>query len=564
MRLATAGIEARLLMSTVAELVHARAADRDAPAIRFDDDAWTWGEYVDAVAARAAYLTANLPAGQPPHFGVLFDNTPEYAMWLGAAAVTGTVLVGINPTRRGTELARDITHTDCQIIATEGRHAHLLDGLDLGAANGHVLDVDAPEYSEALAPHTGAALPEVPVEPSSLYMLLFTSGTSGAPKACLLSQGRLTRMSAGLALGLQFTSDDVLYCVMPLFHSNCIITCFTPWLICGGTLALRRKFSASGFVPDVRKFGATYFNYVGRPLSYILAIPEQPDDATTTLTRVFGNEGADRDLEVFAKRFGCTVGDGYGSTEGGAFINRSPDMPKGALGQGPEGTVVLDPETMEERPPARFDGQGRLLNPDECIGEIVNKHGVAGFEGYYKNDEANAARVRGGYYWTGDLGYRDDQGWFYFAGRDFEWLRVDGENFSAAPVERILTRHPDVLVAAVYAVPDEDVGDQVMAALELRPGAAFDPDDFDTFLDEQPDMGTKWSPRYLRIMDAVPVTETQKPMKRLLRRERWAVTDEVYWRPAKADRLRPLGDDDRDELQRRFVERDRVGVLDAG
>ncbi len=194
----------------------------------------------------------------------------------------------------------------------------------------------------------------------------------------------------------------------------------------------------------------------------------------------------------------------------------------------------------------------------------MNKHGVAGFEGYYKNDEANAARVRGGYYWTGDLGYRDEQGWFYFAGRDFEWLRVDGENFSAAPVERILTRHPDVLVAAVYAVPDEDVGDQVMAALDLRPGAAFDPDDFDTFLDEQPDLGTKWSPRYLRVMEAIPVTETQKPMKRLLRRERWAVTDDVYWRPAKGEPLRHMSDDDRDELQRRFEERDRVGVLDAG
>jgi fatty-acyl-CoA synthase len=394
-------------------------------------------------------------------------------------------------------------------------------------------------------------------------MLLFTSGTSGAPKACLLSQGRLARMSSGLTLGMSFTSDDVLYCVMPLFHSNCVITSFAPWLICGGTLALRRRFSASGFLPDVRKFGATYFNYVGRPLSYILATPEQPDDAETTLTRVFGNEGADRDIEAFGARFGCTVGDGYGSTEGGAFINRTPDMPKGALGQGPEGTVVLDPETMEERPPARFDDQGRLLNPEECIGEIVNKHGVAGFEGYYKNDEANAARVRGGYYWTGDLGYRDEDGWFYFAGRDFEWLRVDGENFSAAPVERILTRHPDVLVAAVYAVPDEEVGDQVMAALELRPGASFDPDDFDEFLAEQPDLGTKWSPRYVRVMDAVPVTETQKPMKRLLRRERWEVGDDVHWRPAKGEALRSMSTDDRAELQRRFEEHGRVAALDV-
>ena len=198
------------------------------------------------------------------------------------------------------------------------------------------------------------------------------------------------------------------------------------------------------------------------------------------------------------------VGDGYGSTEGGANINRTPDMPKGALGVAAEGTAIVDAETGEECPPARFDEQGHLLNPDEAIGEIVNKKGAASFEGYYKNDEANAARVRQGWYWTGDLGYRDENGYFFFAGRDFEWLRVDGENFAAAPVERILARHPDVVLAAVYAVPDEEVGDQVMAALQLQPGATFDPSDFDEFLNEQPDLGTKWTPRYVRITDALP------------------------------------------------------------
>ncbi len=553
-------------MPTIADFVHARAAsdqDPSATAVLFEDERYTWGELLDAVAVRAAYLDATLDAGAPPHVGVLFDNIPEYAMWLAAAAVTGSVVVGINPTRRGAELARDITHTDCQVVVTEGRHVHLLDGLDLGMADGKLLDVDGPDYQAALAPFAGAALPDSSsVGEDTLFMLLFTSGTSGAPKACLLSQGRLARMSEGLALGMQFTPDDVLYCVMPLFHSNCIITSYAPWLITGATLALRRRFSASGFVPDVRKFGATYFNYVGKPLSYILATPEAPDDPDVPLTRVFGNEASDVDIEEFGRRFNCIVGDGYGSTEGGAFISRTPDMPKGALGVGPEGTVILDPETGEECPPAEFDEQGRLLNPEDCIGEIVNKNGAPGFEGYYKNDEANAARVRDGYYWTGDLGYRDQDGYFFFAGRDFEWLRVDGENFSAAPVERILLRHPDIVLATVYAVPDEEVGDQVMAAVELRPGAAFDPDDFESFLGEQPDLGTKWAPRYVRVMDKIPVTETQKPMKRQLRKERWDAPEPVWWRPAKGESLRPFEPGDREELLRRFEERGRVGALD--
>ena len=124
-------------MPNIAELVKARA---NAPgvAILFEDASYTCPEYVQACATRAAYVQAQLPR----HVGLLLDNTPEYVMWLGAAALVDAVIVGINPTRRGAELARDITHADCQLIVTESRHAHLLDGLELGAAAGRELDVD--------------------------------------------------------------------------------------------------------------------------------------------------------------------------------------------------------------------------------------------------------------------------------------------------------------------------------------------------------------------------------------------------------------------------------------
>lgn len=545
-------------------LIRDRAGVRDRIAIRFEDESWTWAEYARECATRAAYMLAELDRSRPPHVGVLLDNTPEMVMWLGAAALTGDVIVGVNPTRRGAELARDITHTDCQQVVTEAGHRQLLDGLDLGAANGHILDVDTPEYEELLAPYRDAPMPEVEFDPKGIYVLVFTSGTSGAPKACIMSQARLHRMSSGFTEAQELEPDDVMYCTMPLFHSNAIITSFVPWLISGATLALRRRFSASGFLPDVRKYGVTFFNYVGKPLSYILATPEQPDDADNSLTRVFGNEGADLDIARFGERFGCAVNDGYGSTEGGANISRTPDMPKGSLGVGPEGmgTAILDPETLEECPPARFDADGHLLNPDEAIGEIVSKHGGAIFEGYYKNPEADAQRVHDGWYWTGDLGYRDEDGWFYFAGRDSEWLRVDGENFAAAPIERILARQPDVVLAAIYAVPDEVVGDQVMAALELKPGATFDPSSFDSFLDAQSDLGTKWSPRYVRVVQKLPLTETQKVLKRQLRRERWETDEPVYWRSEKDDPLRAMTEDDRADLRARFEARGRLDQLE--
>ncbi len=132
------------------------------------------------------------------------------------------------------------------------------------------------------------------------------------------------------------------------------------------------------------------------------------------------------------------------------------------------------------------------MNADECIGEIANVQSAPSFEGYYNNPEANAARVRADTYWTGDLGYRDEQGFLYFAGRDFDWLRVDGENFAAAP-RRADPGAPSraIELAAVYAVPDAEVGDQCMAALTLRPGARFDPARFSGFLAAQHDLGTK-------------------------------------------------------------------------
>ncbi len=289
----------------------------------------------------------------------------------------------------------------------------------------------------------------------------------------------------------------------------------------------------------MRAAGATYFNYVGKPLSYILATPEQPDDADNPLVRAFGNEGSTDDVARFAERFGVAVTDAYGSTEGGATVQRTPDTPPGALGRAPEGTVVLDPATGAECPPARFDDRGRLLNAEEAIGELVSKAGGAGFEGYWRNGEAETARLREGWYWTGDLAYRDDAGFFYFAGRDHDWLRVDGENFASAPIERILQRHPDIVLASVYAVPDPVVGDQVMAAVQLRPGVdALDGEELRGFLAAQGDLGTKWAPRFVRMSGELPATATNKVLKRSLRAERWNCAEPVLWQPDKGGAYR--------------------------
>ena len=544
---------------TIDGFLRAHATDPGV-ALRFEDESWTWPETTAAAAQRAALLLAERrpgPSGPPEreaaplHVGVLADNVPEYVHWLSAAALAGATVVGINPTRRGAELARDITHTDCQVLIVDPTYADLLDGLDLGDALGpdRVWGLDDTAYHERLAAHAGADLATVDaalaaegrtVGPGDLYLLVFTSGTSGAPKAVKCSQGRIGRIAGIVSMGFGLGPDSVCYASMPLFHSNALQAGWAPTIAGGATTVLRRRFSASAFLDDVRRYGVTYANYVGKPLAYILATPEQPDDADNTLQIVFGNEASEGDIAEFGRRLGCVVIDGYGSSEGGASVSRTPETPTGSLGPAGPDNVVLDPETGEECPVAVFDVHGALTNADEAIGELVSRSGGSQFEGYWRNEEAEAERRRGDTYWTGDLAYKDADGFLYFAGRSSEWLRVDGENLAVAPIERILQRHPDVAMAAVYAVPDPVVGDQCMAALVLRSGATFDPEGFAAFLVEQADLGTKSAPRLVRIVEALPTTQTNKVLKRQLQQEAADVDDPVWQRPGRDLTYEPL------------------------
>ncbi len=341
---------------------------------------------------------------------------------------------------------------------------------------------------------------------------------------------------------------------------------WAPSIVYGASVGLGRRFSASRWLADVRRYGSTYFNYTGKPLAYLLATPELPDDADNPLRVAFGNEGSPEVVEAFSRRFGVDVIDAYGATEGGVAVDRDAEERAGALGKVVPTVKVVD-EEGNERPRARFDGEGRLLNADECVGEIVNTAGAGPFEGYYNNTEANERTLRFGWYWTGDLGYLDDDGYLYFAGRNADWLRVDGENFPAAPIEAALSRHPDVVLAAVYGVPDDQAGDQVMAGVVLRDGSPFDPAAFAAWVDAQDGIGPKWRPRYVRILRDPPTTGTNKIVKRSLVHQKWRSDqvggDNVYVRARGEPAYRPFTADDERELHASFVryKRDRFWDL---
>jgi fatty-acyl-CoA synthase len=546
-------------VSTLAHYIR-RNSESTRPGLLFEDESFTHAEIVSRASRRAAFLLEQRTAG-PFHVGVLLDNVPEALFWLEAAGLVGAATVGINATRRGAELAGDIHHTDCLFGVTDPAGAALLAEAHIDRP---VWVTGSPEYESALRPYEGATLPDVEVSETDPFVLIFTSGTTSAPKAAICTQGRIVRVASGSVERMGITEDDVAYNSMPWCHSNALYVTIATSIVAGCGLAMRRRFSASGWLPDVKRYGVTYFNYVGKPLEYILATPESPDDAENHLRFGLGNEANERDIDEFSKRFGVDIIDGFGSTEMGVVISRTPDMPAGSLGRArDDNTLVLNPATEEECPPAEFDATGHLTNPDEAIGEFVNKAGLASFEGYYNNDEANAQRSRHGWFWSGDLGYRDREGFFYFAGRNYDWLRVDGENFAAAPVERVLLRFPGMLLVAVYAVPDPRVGDQVMAAIQLRDNHTFDPIAFDAFLRAQPDLGTKWTPKFLRLTDEFPMTQTNKIQKRQLRSELWTGPDPIWWKP---DRGRPyvlFRAEDADQLRSTFERNGRGGLLPA-
>ncbi|WP_455901746.1 AMP-binding protein [Rhodococcus gordoniae] len=552
-------------METFAEVVRSRIGD-DHEGLRFEGSTWSWDEIVREAAVRASLLhdfVQPRPGRTQRHVGVLLQNVPDYVFWLLAAALSGDVIVGINPTRRGTELRHDIAHAECDLVVTEPLHLNSIDPDHLAVPADRVLDVASAEYAELLNTHSGAAVPDLRLDPQSIYLLLFSSGSTGAPKAVICSQGRLGRLTEKMSDRISLHRNSVSYLMLPLFHGHAIMMNLAAAAQEGSTVVMVRKFSASAFSKDIREHKVTYFNYVGRALSYILAVPESPDDSVNDLEVAFGSEASPAEVDAFRARFGCEVREGYGASEGAIRIVPVPGSPRNSLGLPASGAVAeVRNDDNIECPRARFDENGALINGEEATGEIVVLGGGKSFEGYYNNPEAMADRLKfgGEDFWTGDLAYRDSDGYFYFAGRDSDWMRVDGENFGAAPLERIMARYPEFSGAHAYAVPDPKTGDQVMCVVVMAGDATFDPADFATFIDAQPDLGTKWRPTYIRVVDEVPTTGSGKIHKGPLRATAWEA-DRVWYAATRTSEYSLLTEDDKHRIRTQFVESGRANNL---
>jgi len=507
-------------LRTVGHLLLDRSSD-DRPGLIFEGHTLLWHELVTEAAVRARFLDSKLDRRRPAHVGVLLENVPDHIHLLGAAALCEATVVGLNPTRRGAELARDIAHTDCQLVITSADLRPLLpESLDVPV---HL--VDEPQWLYGLSPLRSEVAPAPPSDDHTLA-LLFTSGSTSAPKAVPRSSATAASAGEKIVTGFGLTAEDVAYCQMPLFHGNALLACWVASLSVGATIVLRRRFSASGFVDDLRRHGCTFFTYVGRSIQYVLAQPPSPGEAELPLRMGFGTEASVDDRAAFEERFGCRLLESYGSSEAAIVIVRTPDTPPEALGvprPGDDSDIVV------------VDVDGSECAVGE-VGELVNRNGGGPFAGYYNNPEATAARLRNGWFWSGDLAWKDADGFFHFAGRSDERIRVDGENLSPELIARLLERLTGIAAAAVYPMADPTTGDLVMAAVEMEPGVDFDAERFHAELHVQPDLGTKWAPTWVRVAGELPLTANNKIRVGVLRAEGLQTDDPIWHAPTRGGR----------------------------
>jgi fatty-acyl-CoA synthase len=571
------------------------------------DRTWTYTQFRDESVRLAHFLRRRLGAvdeQRPGHVAMVLENHFELLALFGGCAYAGLTLFGVNTGLRGEVLSGVLNQSRARLLVVDERFwpevERVRGALEHVAAEQILVlrtgagdfdrGADLRECLEREIGPAGASLdaPAVTVAPDQNLMVIYTSGTTGLPKGINNNHTKLCATGFGVSANIGLGQDDVGYACMPLFHSNAMFVGFMPAFWVGGSMALRERFSASQFVPDVLRHGVTFWNYVGEPVHYVLAAIEKAyggDEAriareithnpNNKFRYAVGNGAAPPDIDRFMRWMGLEeMFELYGSTEAAISTFRRKGDPRGSVGEVLDPAVkILDMKGVE-CPPAELGADGKLLNYEQCVGEICRVAADTGlFQGYFDNPKANSEKFRDGVYHSGDLGHMlvvDGRRFLFFDGRTDDWIRKDGENFSAGQVGRLLSEHPDVALAIAYGVPCAVSDELVMATMQLRPGAAFDPRGFLDWCEAQvsgASMDRKWVPDFIRIVHDFEFTQTQKVVVRNYKklhfdRNRLPADETLYWRRRGDTAFQPFTVADYQQLREEFAAREKLELLD--
>jgi carnitine-CoA ligase len=503
---------------TVGGLLAARAAAYpDKPAIVFEGSELTYRQLDAAVSTVARGLAAS---GAEPgdSVGILLPNRIELLLaWFGAARA-GMVEVPVNTAYKGPFLDHALRSTDVRVLITGPGLLELVaalpeppDTLETVVLLGNAAPSAAPAGVKLLAwddllasGDSTAPLPDV--TPDTPGAIMLTSGTTGRSKGVV--QPHLMQVVAGRESAVQMgtTADDRLYTCLPLFHGAGQMHVTLHSIYAGATLVIGRRFSASRFWDEIRAHQVTQFNALGSLLPMLLAQPRSAADRDHQVNRVFAAPAPAQVLHPFEERFGVHIVEGYGLTETKNFIYNPLDARKvGSIGLPTESSI------------AEVHGEsGEPLGPYQT-GEIVYRPRLPHimFTGYHRNPEATLETMRDLWWHTGDLGYTDEDGYFYFVDRKKDALRRRGENISSHEVESVVLAYPGIVVAAAVAAPSELGEDEILAVVQPAEGQTIDFADLFSHCDRS--MPHFMVPRYYRAVDKIPVTPTGKIRKSDLR-----------------------------------------------
>ena len=512
---------------TVLELLERRLeADPDAPYLDVCGDTATAAE-VASVANRLANAYRELGVRPGERVATLIENSAEamYAWW--GAVRAGAVAVPVNTAYKGEYLRHQLADCGARVLVVESDLAERVERIaDQVDSLEHVVVLgDAPRSVSGVVNHTWADLlsaddeaPTVAVRPSDLATFIYTGGTTGPSKGCMLSHNYHEALARQIGICWGRTADDVVWTPLPLFHFNAIVTAVLGPLVYGGRAAIYRRFSVSNFWSEMNRTGATITSTLGT-MAYLLAHdvdrPEMPNsgapEANTSL-RLLGAAPLPVEIdERLRSRFGIeTFSGAYGVTEASLISWQPP-----GVRNKPNAAGIVNDEYFDVR---IFDDDDREL-PRDTDGEIVirPKRPQVMFEGYWGRPEATVATSRNWWYHTGDIGRIDQDGYLFFVDRKADYLRRRGENISSFEVERIFMGHGALADVAVHAVLSAMSEDDLKVTATLEAGATLTEEElFRWAVDELPYFAL---PRYVEFRAELPRSPVGRVLKRDLRDE---------------------------------------------